>query len=442
MGENNNRDNEIKVGIFTVIGLALIFVMAVFIGKIDLGGVRGDAFPVFFQSADGIAVGNQVRYAGIRAGRVESLELLPSGIRVIIRLDPGVRVPEGSVVLLGTEGLLGARFVGIQPPSEPNGRFLKAGTLINGYAPPNIDDMMASLTGLLEQVEDVVKNVNAIAGAPETQESLKLAIVNLGLMSENLRMASENLNNLSQNSGGDIQAIVKNMRVASDEMRLIMTNISDNGKAGEDVRKMLQDMQSIVGRMDRITESVEGLATDPKTIHDLKTTLHNASIASERVSRILGGGSGTRAASGDGSATETSSKKKHKFFQGGVDFSYSPDEKDWRGDANVTIGGHKFVRIGAQDIGEENHLEFQAGVWRGPVAFRAGIFESKLGAGIDWQPHKRVKISADAYDPNDLKYRLRSEFGLTKDNSTALIAQLYGNEGEGTSTYLGIRQNF
>lgn len=441
MGENNNHDNEVKVGIFTIVGFALIFAMAVFIGKIDLGGVRGDAFSIFFTSADGIAVGNQVRYAGIRAGRVESLELLPSGIQVVVRLEPGVKVPEGSVVLLGTEGIMGARYVGIQPPANPNGKFLKPGTLINGYAPPNIDDMMASLTGLLGQVEDVVKNVNAIAGAPETQESLKLAIVNLGLMSENLRLASENLNHLSQASGGDIQAIVRNMRIASDEMRLIMTNISEDGKAGEDVRQILKDMQSIVGRMDRITESVEGLATDPQTIHDLKTTLHNASQASERVNRILGGGSGTRSTS-EQPGERKSSGGKRKFFQGGVDFTYSPDESDWRGDANVTIGGHKFVRIGAQDIGEDNHVEFQAGVWRGPVAFRAGVFESKLGAGIDWQPHKRVKFSADAYDPNDFKYRLRSEFGLTKDNSTALIAQLYGAEGKGTSTYLGIRQNF
>lgn len=452
MEENNSRSTEVKVGLFTLIGLAIIIAIAMFVGKIELGGPKGYDLKVFFTSADGLAVGNQVRYAGIRAGRVEQIELLPQGIQVVLRIDPGVKVPEESIFTLGTEGLMGSRYVAIQPPEHPGDRYLKPGTRIRGLAPPSIDDMMESLTSLVRQVEDVVKNVNDIAGAPETKASLKMAIINMGIMSENLRLASESLNRLSYASENDVRVIVQNMRIASDDMRDMISKISDDGKGGEDIRQMLKDMRSILTRMDNITASIEELATDPQTVKDLQATLRNANEASAKINRLLGGNS----KKGDSSEvyeseideegvqkvkTKPTGKTSRSFFEGGVDFSYSPDERDWRGDANVTLGGDRFIRIGAQDIGEDNNFEFQAGTWRGPVAFRAGVFESKLGAGIDWQIADWWKVSVDGYDPNDFKYRLRSEFDLTKDGNLSLIAQMYGRR-RATSTYFGIRQSF
>lgn len=466
MGDNDCRRTEIKVGLFTIIGVALIFAIAVFVGKLDIGGSKGYKLNVYFKVANGLAVGNQVRYAGVKAGRVEEIELLPTGINVTLRMDPGVKVPVDSNFSLGVEGLMGSRFVGIQPPENPGTLFLKHGASVLGTVPPSVDDMIASLTSLVAEVELVVKNVNDTVGSPEGKASLKMAMINVGLISENIRMASESLNRISAGSEADIQAIVSNMRAASGDMKLMIDKISDNGKGGEDIRQMLKDMKTILGRIDRITASVEGLATDPQTINDVKATLHNASEASSKINRILGKG-GSSSGSGNSVNANTSQNSvnintsngsggistegdtltikkptsSRKFFQGGVDFSYSPDEREWRGDANVTLGGDRFVRIGAQDIGEENNLELQAGMWRGPVAFRAGVFESKLGAGIDWQVADNWKLSFDGYDPNDFKYRLRSELGFGKKSNTALIAQLYGRN-RSTSTYLGIRQNF
>ena len=449
MEENSTRSNEIKVGLFTVVGLAIIMGIAIFVGRIEIGGPSGYDLKVFFRSADGLTTGNPVRYAGIRAGRVERIELLPNGINVLLRIDPGVNIPADSVVTLGSEGLMGARYVGIQPPENPGKEYLKPGANVQGYSPPGIDEMMASMTKLLHQVEQVVQNVNDIAGSPETKDALKMAIINMGMMSENLRMASESLNRISSGSEADLQMIVQNMRIASGEMRTMIENISDDGKGGEDIRQMLADMRNIVGRMDKITASVETLATDPQTIKDVQQTLKNASEASGKINRLLGGSGSESGAGAEGAAggDDAASKKPSRetsarpFFQGGMEMSYSPDEREWRGDGNVTLGGDRFVRIGAQDIGEANHLEFQVGQWQGPIAFRAGIFESKLGAGIDWQASDQIKFSIDGYDPNDFHYRLRSELGLGKSGKTSFVAQLFGKR-RSTSTYLGIRQQF
>lgn len=178
--------------------------------------------------------------------------------------------------------------------------------------------------------------------------------------------------------------------------------------------------------MDKIAASVEGLATDPDTISDVKATIRNASETSAKINRLLGGNQSTGSDKVDkGSGTEKENQLS-KFFEGGAEMSYSADEKDWRGDANISIGGDRYVRIGAQDIGEDNHFELQGGTWKGQIGFRAGVFESRLGVGVDWQASKRFKVSVDGYDPNDFKYRVRGEYDVT--DSTSVFGQFYGKD--------------
>ena len=447
MEENSSRQTEIKVGIFTLIGLALVVALGIFIADIDLSGNRGYTLQVFFKTADGLGVGNQVRYAGIRAGKVEKIELMPHGISVTLKMDPGVKVPKGSIVSLGTEGLVGSKYVAIQPPEEVSQEFLPPDSKLIGTSPPSIDDMMASATRLVGQLEQTVGNVNEIAGSEETKIAIKTAIKNMGLITDNLRMATESLNRMSTGSEGDMRAIVQNLRATSDDMRQVvgtanrmLATVDDNGKGAEDIRQMLTDMKSIVQRMDKIAASVEGLATDPNTISDVKATIRNASETSAKINRLLGGNESTGSNKTDtGSGTEKKKTSSRSFFEGGAEMSYSADEKDWRGDANISIGGDRYVRIGAQDIGEDNHFELQGGTWKGPIGFRAGVFESRLGFGVDWQASKRFKVSVDGYDPNDFKYRVRGEYDVT--DSTSVFGQFYGKD-RSSSTYFGIRQRF
>ena len=447
MEENSSRQTEIKVGIFTLIGLALVVVLGIFIADIDLSGNRGYTLQVFFKTADGLGVGNQVRYAGVRAGKVEKIELMPHGISVILKMDPGVKVPKGSSVSLGTEGLVGSKYVAIQPPEEVSQEFLPPESKLVGASSPSIDDMMASAARLVGQLEQTVGNVNEIAGSEETKIAIKTAIKNMGLITDNLRMATESLNRLSTGSEGDMRAIVQNLRATSDDMRQVvgtanrmLATVDDNGKGAADIRQMLTDMKSIVQRMDKIAASVEGLATDPNTISDVKATISNASEMSAKINRLLGGNQSTGSDKTDkGSGTGKKKTSSRSFFEGGAEMSYSADEKDWRGDANISIGGDRYVRIGAQDIGEDNHFELQGGTWKGPIGFRAGVFESRLGVGVDWQASKRFKVSVDGYDPNDFKYRVRGEYDVT--DSTSVFGQFYGKD-RSSSTYFGIRQRF
>ena len=60
---------------------------------------------------------------------------------------------------------------------------------------------------------------------------------------------------------------------------------------------------------------------------------------------------------------------------------------------------------------------------------------------MDLRLSKGFKLSADAYDPNDLRIKLRSEIRLAPD--TYLVGEsLSLNKDAQHNSYIGIRRNF
>lgn len=70
-----------------------------------------------FRSADGVAVGTDVRLAGVRIGTVTALDLNAETYRAdaVFAIDDAVMVPEDTSAAVATEGLLGGTFIDLQP---------------------------------------------------------------------------------------------------------------------------------------------------------------------------------------------------------------------------------------------------------------------------------------------------------------------------------------
>ena len=70
-----------------------------------------------FRSAEGVLTGTDVRLAGVRIGSVTGLDLNAETYRaeVTFSIDENIRIPDDSVVVVASEGLLGGTFVEIVP---------------------------------------------------------------------------------------------------------------------------------------------------------------------------------------------------------------------------------------------------------------------------------------------------------------------------------------
>jgi phospholipid/cholesterol/gamma-HCH transport system substrate-binding protein len=110
------RRTEILTG-----GLAVL-VCAAAVATVYLrspGEAAGLPMDARFQRADGVAAGTQVRLSGLVVGRVVGTQL-DEHFRAVVhmRLDPGLAVSADTAAAIYTDGLLGAKYIVLQPGGD------------------------------------------------------------------------------------------------------------------------------------------------------------------------------------------------------------------------------------------------------------------------------------------------------------------------------------
>lgn len=109
----------IRLSVLTMVGVACLAALAIEIGQLDgPAGAFADTYPVTarFDDATGLTSGDEIRLAGVRVGKVGSIEVDSGEAVVKMNIDQRYDVPEGSRFELTWKNLLGQRFVLIVPP--------------------------------------------------------------------------------------------------------------------------------------------------------------------------------------------------------------------------------------------------------------------------------------------------------------------------------------
>lgn len=107
---------DLWVGIFVVIGVAALFMLALKVGNASSVSVS-DGYKVIaeFDNIGGLKVRAPVKSAGVVVGRVDSIQLDTHTFRanVALRIDKHYPFPKDSSASILTAGLLGEQYVGM-----------------------------------------------------------------------------------------------------------------------------------------------------------------------------------------------------------------------------------------------------------------------------------------------------------------------------------------
>lgn len=108
------RETAIGAGVLGALLLALALNAADGDGR--GGGDDGYMLQAVFQRTDGLSVGAQVRMAGVPVGRVTE-QVLDERFRahVTMIMAPGLALPADSSAIIETDGLLGGKYIEVQP---------------------------------------------------------------------------------------------------------------------------------------------------------------------------------------------------------------------------------------------------------------------------------------------------------------------------------------
>ncbi len=119
---------EILVGVFVLVGLAALAFLSIKLGKLEVIGNTGYDIQAEFSNIGGLKTGAEVEIAGVEVGRVTNISLKDYQALVRMRMKPGVKISDDSVVSIKTKGLIGEKYVSISPGGSS--KMLVAGSTI------------------------------------------------------------------------------------------------------------------------------------------------------------------------------------------------------------------------------------------------------------------------------------------------------------------------
>ncbi len=118
MSRSPGRD--LLVGLFVLLGVGAIAYLSLAVGGVSLNRRGGLTLIASFDELGGLKPRAPVVIAGVKVGQVRSTELGDDyRARVTLDLDPSLKLPADTSASIVTAGLLGDRYISLQPGGDP-----------------------------------------------------------------------------------------------------------------------------------------------------------------------------------------------------------------------------------------------------------------------------------------------------------------------------------
>jgi ABC-type transporter Mla subunit MlaD len=261
--KNESRGIEWKVGIFMLIGLGVIAVMAIKFGKLSQGLKKYYNITAEFPNASGLLKGAEVYMAGARVGFTSDAPELIEGryaVQVVLRIRDGVKIPRGSSFLISSSGFLGDAFVSINPPAHPNmedlfknGEYVK-GTRLEGFGDLAVKggDVMDELKKRLQELEAPIKDIRERVLAEKNLKAIDETFSSLSVLTTDLKGSVKGIDEVIAKAKEAVDTVKET--VAS-----VKTPIAKIDAAAADLKSTLEGIRKAAGTADKALASTRTL---------------------------------------------------------------------------------------------------------------------------------------------------------------------------------------
>jgi len=263
------KGSEVWVGIFVVIGILLLVLMTIKIEKFKIGKEAGNLFHVYFDSAFGLERNSPVRVAGVHVGNVEGVKLEDGKAKVTFHLPLNIVLYTDAKAYLKSEGFLGEKFVEIFPGTPGTQKLEPNGVIAHGVSPVDMEEFLAKMGGLREDIQEVTKPLGDILKAVEPKK--------VGGAIDNFNQFSSQLNSLAKDAKETVQK-------AKDAFARV-EEIGDKVKKGEGTLGKLITDETIYQDAKKTVETAKEAAESAKQAVE---ALKNISEMIERGEGTLG----------------------------------------------------------------------------------------------------------------------------------------------------------
>jgi len=135
------------VGIFVLLGIAALAVLALRVGNLSgFAYSNGYVLHADFNNVGSLKDRSPVKLGGVTIGEVTHIGINPQNFRaeVTMQIDPRIKLPIDTGASIYTQGLLGEQYVAIQPGGMPQ-NLQPGGTITLTQGAVNIDQLIGQM---------------------------------------------------------------------------------------------------------------------------------------------------------------------------------------------------------------------------------------------------------------------------------------------------------
>ncbi|MCR4663318.1 MAG: MCE family protein [Endomicrobiaceae bacterium] len=360
--------NELKLGIFVIIGLMAVLLTIMLLGNYSLTSKY--VVNTYFDNTAGLPKKAKVKISGVDVGNIKDIVLEDGKAKVVLVIDRKVKLYSDATAKIVSMGIIGTKYVEINP-GTPTNKLIEHGQTINS----------AKGASLEELIENAVKKVDEVLG--NASEGLnKDFFQNLYDTVENLKKVSKTIADKEKQIG----QIISNFKNLSSDLY----SITQQNK--QDIRDIVLELKKVSGKIDEIVTKInEGngtiatLINDEQMADEIKDTVSDIKVTVEQLQEFV---------------SRTKKLEIDWEYMGRFD---TRNEK-YRNDFGIRFRptNHKFYYIGINNIGNYtneddefernnmNKIDALIGFRSENLEAYGGVMRSKGGVGVGWSPFDKI----------------------------------------------------
>ncbi|WP_299113916.1 MlaD family protein [uncultured Winogradskyella sp.] len=299
----NTNSQKIRLGLFVIIS-TILFIVAVY-----LIGQRQDMFrktftiSSYFQNANGLQKGNNVRYSGIDIGTVKDITMInDSTIKIDMKIDEKIitHIKKDAIATIGSDGLVGNMIVNIVPGKGIEGP-ISNGDIIESFSKIGADDILSTLSVSSENAAILTSDLLKITTAMLEGDGTVGLLLNDTIMAQDLKQSVNNLKMASRgatNTINELNTIISSIKSNDDTVLGMILNDTISGSqlktvvsnleaSSNEIDSVLNNINKVVNEFATSDGAYNYIVNDTSLVNSLKSTLKNINEGTDKFNQNM-----------------------------------------------------------------------------------------------------------------------------------------------------------
>ena len=282
----NNAQMTARVGLFFILGIALIWVTFESLSDGKIGRKDSYTLTAHFKNLKELKEGDEVRMAGVKIGTVEKTRLDGRRAVAVLLIDRRVKVAKDATATIAMAGLLGSNYVSLDLGSESAGA-LEPGAELRSIDTPDLNTLVAQLGDIGHKVDEALSGFSQSMGGKDGQGLLGKVE---RLVDENRTKIGEITTNLQSITGkinagqGTLGKLVNDAKLHDE----LLGTVNEIKGAAAQAKDFVANAQSIIDQVKSGQGTLGVLLYDQESGQNIKVVAKNLRELSDKLNQGQG----------------------------------------------------------------------------------------------------------------------------------------------------------